>query len=132
MPRAYTDDLRTKLLEAYAAGRGTLEQLALQFGVSYGYAKKIRRQQFHTGEPKRPPPLRHGPAGLLTTEIKQSLQAVVAGQPDITLAELKERLQKAHRIQISRSRLWYWLRGLGLRHKKKGAVVAKVQCFVDL
>jgi transposase len=121
MPRAYSDDLRAKLLKAYAAGRGSLEELASQFGVSYGYTKKIRGQQLETGSEARPRQLRHGPTGQLTAEIKQYLRAVVAKQPDVTLAELREKLRAAHRVQISRSRLWYWLRGLGLRHKKNAA-----------
>jgi transposase len=121
MPRAYSDDLRTKLLKAYAAGRGSLEELASQFDVSYGYAKKIRGQQLETGRLERPRQLRHGPTGQLSTEIKQYLRAVVAKQPDVTLAELRRQLKSAHRVQISRSRLWYWLRGLGLRHKKNAA-----------
>ena len=121
MPRAYSDDLRTKLLRAYAAGRGSLEELARQFGVSYGYTKKIRRQQLETGQLDRPRQLRHGPTGQLSAEIKQYLRAVVAKQPDVTLAELREQLRAAHQVQISRSRLWYWLRGLGLRHKKNTA-----------
>ena len=121
MPRAYSDDLRTKLLEAYAAGRGSLEELARQFGVSYGYTKKIRRQQLRTGGLARPRQLRHGPTGLLTAEIEQVLRAAVAARPDVTLAELKQQLRKSHRVQISQSRLWYWLRGLGLRHKKNSA-----------
>jgi transposase len=121
MPQAYSDDVRTKFLEAYAAGRGSLEDLASVFGVSYGFAKKIRRQQLQSGEPKRPPQSRHGPAGLLTAEVKKFLRATVAGQPDVTLAELKQRLEQAHQVQISQSRLWYWVRGLGLRHKKNTA-----------
>jgi transposase len=121
MPQAYSDDVRTKFLDAYACGRGSLEKLACLFGVSYGYAKKIRRQQLQTGERKRQLQSRHGPAGLLTAEIKQYLRVAVARQADITLAELKQQLQQAHRIQISPSRLWYWLRGLGLRHKKNAA-----------
>jgi hypothetical protein len=36
----------------------------------------------------------------------------------VTLAELCERLRAAHQVEISRSRLWCWLRSLGLRHKK--------------
>jgi transposase len=42
MPRAYSNDLRCKLLESYEAGRGSLQELAKQFGVSWGYSKKIR------------------------------------------------------------------------------------------
>lgn len=121
MPRAYSDDLRAKLLKSYAAGRGSLEELASQFGVSYGYAKKIRRQQLQTGTVQRPAQLRHGPTGQLTAEIRQYLRAVIATHPDVTLAELREQLRAAHQVRISRSRLWYWLRGLGLRHKKNAA-----------
>jgi transposase len=121
MPRAYSDDLRSKLLKAYAAGRGGLEELASQFGVSYGYSKKIRRQQLGSGHLGRPRQLRHGPTGQLTAEVKQYLRMAVGKQPDVTLAELRERLRSTHHVQISRSRLWYWLRGLGLRHKKNAA-----------
>src|SRR5215813_13318643 len=42
------DDLRCKLLEAYEAGRGSLQELAKEFGVSWGYSKKIRAQQLKT------------------------------------------------------------------------------------
>jgi transposase len=121
MPRPYSDDLRTKLLEAYTAGRGSLAELASQFGFSYGYAKKIRGQQLETGGLGRPRQLRHGPAGQLSAEIKQYLRAAVARQPDVTLAELRGQLRAAHQVQIGPSRLWYWLRGLGLRHKKNAA-----------
>jgi transposase len=121
MPRPYSDDLRSKLLEAYAAGRGGLQELASQFGVSYGYAKKIRGQQLESGRLERPHQLRHGPTGLLSAELKQHLRTAVRRQPDVTLAELKQQLWEAHRVPISQSRLWYWLRGLGLRHKKNAA-----------
>jgi transposase len=121
MPRAYSDDLRSKLLKAYAAGRGSLEELAVQFGVSYGYSKKIRRQQLETGQAERPRQLRHGPTGQLSAEIQQYLRAAVARRPDVTLAELQRQLQQARQVEISCSRLWYWLRGMGLRHKKNAA-----------
>ncbi len=41
MARAYSDDLRRKLLEAHAAGKGTLAELAERFGVSLAWAWKI-------------------------------------------------------------------------------------------
>ncbi len=121
MPKAYADDLRTKFLEAYAAGQSSLEQVCRQFGVSFGWGKKVRRQQIRTGDTLRPEQSRHGPKGLLTPEIEQFLRAALAVQPDLTLAELTERLRKTHQVQISPSRLWYWLRGMDLRHKKNAA-----------
>jgi hypothetical protein len=45
MAQPYSDDLRSKLLEAYEAGAGGLKGLAAQFRVSWGYCKKIRAQQ---------------------------------------------------------------------------------------
>ena len=119
MPRAYSDDLRCKLLEAYEAGRGSLQELAKQFGVSWGYSKKIRAQQLQTGQRERPSQTRHGPASRLTPAVEQQLRSALRQQPDLTLAELQQRLVDKTKVGISRSRLWVWLQRLGLRHKKK-------------
>jgi transposase len=118
MPRAYSDDLRCKLLEAYEAGRGSLQELAGQFGVSWGYSKKIRAQQLRTGRKQRPPQLQHGPASRLTAAVEQQLRFALRQQPDLTLVEMQQRLAERAGLSISRSRLWVWLQRLGLRHKK--------------
>ena len=60
MPLAYSDDLRTKLLESYEAGGGSLRQLAIQFRVSWAWAKKIHAQQLRTGSKERVPQKRYG------------------------------------------------------------------------
>jgi transposase len=119
MPRAYSDDLRCKLLEAYEAGRGSLRELAKQFGVSWGYSKKIRALQLRTGQKERVPQSQHGPASRLTAAVEQPLRSALRQQPDLTLAELQQRLAGKAGVGISRSRLWVWLQRLGLRHKKK-------------
>ena len=118
MPRAYSDDLRCKILEAYEAGRGSLQELAKQFGVSWGYSKKIRAQQLQTGQKERRPQTEHGPASRLTPAVEQQLRCALRQQPDLTLAELRQRLAERAGVGISRSRLWVWLQQLGLRHKK--------------
>jgi transposase len=118
MPRAYSDDLRCKLLEAYEAGQGSLQELAKQFRVSWGYSKKIRSQQLRTERKERPQQLRHGPASRLTPAVEQQLRSALRQQPDLTLAEVQQRLAERAGISLSRSRLWVWLQRLGLRHKK--------------
>ena len=118
MPRAYSDDLRCKLLEAYEAGRGSLQELAKQFRVSWGYSKKIRAQQLRTGRKERPEQSQHGPASRLTPLVEHQLRSALRRQPDLTLAELREHLHQTTGVDVSRSRLWVWLRRLGLRHKK--------------
>ena len=118
MPKAYSNDLRGKLLEAFAAGRGTLQGLAAQFGVSWGYSKKIRAQQLRTGRKERPEQSQHGPVSRVTPVVQQQLRSAVRRQPDITLAELQQRVEQGCGLRLSRSLLWLWLRRLGLRHKK--------------
>ena len=55
MAKFYSDDLRRRILEAYAQGEGTQAQLAQRFRVSLGYVEKIRGQQRRTGQMERVP-----------------------------------------------------------------------------
>src|SRR5271166_4614885 len=54
MARPYANDLRRKFLQAYEQGKGTLGELAEQFGVSEGWAKKISAARTRTGQIERP------------------------------------------------------------------------------
>src|SRR5262249_27216684 len=47
-------DLRRKFLQAYDEGEDTLEELAEQFRVSLGWAKKISARRSRTGEVDAP------------------------------------------------------------------------------
>jgi transposase len=117
MAQPYSDDLRSKILEAYEAGVGSLRELAAQFRVSWGYSKKIRVQQLRTGEKSRPAQLRHGPVSQMNSEVQQSLRNWLREQPDLTKAELRERLAGTG-VRISKSRVGQVLRQMGLRRKK--------------
>jgi len=61
---------------------------------------------------------RRGPTSKITAEIQQQLQDWIAKQADLTLAELQLRLLEQRKLEISLSRLWTVLQGLGLRLKK--------------
>jgi transposase len=117
MPQAYSDDLRCKLLEAYEAGAGSLQQLAAQFRVSWGYAKKIRMQQLLSGRKERPVQPRHGPVSRMNSSVQASLREWLRGQPDLTEAELHERLS-GQGVAVVKSRVGQVLRAMGLRRKK--------------
>jgi transposase len=114
MARAYSDDLRTKILRAYARGRQGLEAIAEQFGVSYGYTKKIRRQQLQSGRVERPLQARHGPVSRVTPEIEEQLRRQLRRQPDLTLWELGKGLMQSHQVRLSRTRLWEVLQGISI------------------
>lgn len=121
MPQAYSDDLRCKILRAYARKEGSLRELAQRFAVSHGYAKKIHREQLHTGQMERKPQSRYGRVSRVTATVGEQLRAEVKKQPDVTLEELQQRMRASSRVQLSVSRWGAVLQGLGLRRKKNSA-----------
>lgn len=117
MARPYANDLRRKFLQAYEQGKGTLGELAEQFGVSEGWAKKISAHRTRTKQIERAP-WRHGPVSRVTTAVQMWLKEQIRQQPDLTLMELQEQLQAAQGVGLSIGRLWLALRQMGLRLKK--------------
>jgi transposase len=112
MARAYGDDLRRRVLGAYASGAGTLEQLAARFDVSFGWVKKIRRSELATGSWAGTPQRRR------TSSVDAKLvRELVRQKPDIVLRELEEAMrERGH--PVSTTQLWRVLKQLGLRLKK--------------
>ena len=121
MPRAYSDDLRVRILESHERNEGSWRGLAERFGVSFGYAKKIRKQQLRYGQKERQPQSRYGPVSRVTEQVEKDLRTQVGEQPDATLQELRHRLWQRTQIRLSRTRLWEVLLRLGLRRKKNAA-----------
>ena len=114
MARAYSDDLREKVLAAYAAGKGTLKELAERFGVSYGWVAKIHAMELRSGSRSRPPQKSRG----RPTRIDGGLvRRLVELRADIVLHELQRELAKAG-TTVSIAHLARVLGGLGLRLKK--------------
>ena len=120
MAQPYSDDLRSKLLQAYEAGAGSLRKLAVQFRVSWGYVKKIRAQQLRTGEKKLSVQLRHGPVNRMNADVQAKLRGWLREQPDLTEAELRDRLAGTG-VQVVKSRVGQVLRQMGERRKKNAS-----------
>lgn len=118
MAKAYSDDLRRKLLEAHQQGEGSLEQLAVRYRVSVSWAKRISMTLGRTGRMERPPGGPRGPRSKLTPEVQKQLRVWIAAQSDLTLAEIQKRLQRELRLPVSIGRLWGVLQEMGLRLKK--------------
>lgn len=125
MARAYSDDLRRRILEALERGEGIESELAIRFGVSYGYVKKIRRQQLRTGQMSRVP---HHPGrkAKFTEPVRERLRDWLRHQPDLTLAELQDKLFDQVSLGVSRPSLWLVLKKMGWRLKKSRSTPASV------
>lgn len=118
MARAFSDDLRCRILRAYEPGTVSLRELAERFGVSWEYVRKIRKQHLRCGQMERVRQRRHGPISRVTPEVQQMVRNQVRAHPDLTLWELQRQLQKQRQIWLSKSLLGLWLQRLGLRRKK--------------
>ena len=105
-------------MKAHQRGAGSLSQLAQRFDVSLAWAKKISATLRSTGKMERPPGGRRGPASKMTAEVQEDLRNWIGKQPDLTLAELQDRLWKQRKLKVSVGRLWMALRDMGLRLKK--------------
>jgi transposase len=117
MARAYEDDLRRKIFEAHTKGHGSFRKLAAVFCVSVGYVEKIFRQRQSSGQPERVR-YRPGPKSLLTPEVSARIATLVEAHPDLTVAELRERLALESGVKMSWSMVRLWVGRLGLRLKK--------------
>jgi transposase len=114
MARAYSDDLRRKLLDAHDRGQGTLSQLAQQFGVSRGWAWKISAQRKASGQVERKQ-FTPGPKSRLDRAV---LAAIVSSQPDATLPEIQAELERRSQLRLCTVYLWRVLGKMGFRLKK--------------
>jgi transposase len=105
------------LLYAYDQGEGTLAELAGRFLVSEGWAKKISAARNRTGQAERVPhkPGRKPRAGA---EAQQQVRSWFVQQPDLTLAEVRQKLLGETDVQLSLPQVWHLLQKLGLRLKK--------------
>jgi len=115
MARAYRDDLRRKLLEAHAAGKGTLRELSERFGVSVPWAWKVSAARKRNGAMERSPQSRHGPASRVD---RAQVKALLKAKPDLVLRELCEELERTTGVAVSHTQMWRVVRELGMRLKK--------------
>jgi transposase len=109
--KPYSKERRAEVLAACDAGEGT-QAVALRFEVSESWVRRIKQQRRETGK-IAPATTRHRVPKWRA--IEPQIRAVVAEQPDITLAELKARLGTDFCVQT----LCNALRALKLTLKKK-------------
>jgi len=123
MAKPYSNDLRRKFLQSYDRGKASLRELAEQYAVSLGWAKKISARRNQTGQVDFVP-YHRGRKSRVTEEVQRWLRARVREQADLTLAELQQRLAAEQKVQLSVARLWWALKDLGLRLKKSHSTPA--------
>lgn len=116
--KAYSLDLRERVVAAYERGKGSIAEVAEQFNVGQTFVKKMLRQKREQGSVA---PLAHGGGRRPSLSDKEHrlLRQKVREQPDASLAELQDHLARKARVTVSRPTIHRSLRAAGLSHKKR-------------
>jgi transposase len=110
--KAYSLDLRQRVLSAALRGDRTIPEVAELFGVSLHFVNKMLRLH-RAGEELAPRPHGGGHTPRLGTRHHKLLRAAVASNNDATLGELREHLARRARVEVSDSTVSRALKGAG-------------------
>ena len=115
MARAYSEDLRRRVVGAVEAG-ASCRQAAARFGVSVSFVVKLLQRWRGSGSLAARP--LGGRRSHRLAGHAELVGRLVAAEPDITLEELRRRLA-AEGVAIGRSSVDRYLTALGLTRKKR-------------
>lgn len=121
--KAYSLDLRLKIIDAYTNQEGSIRQVAQRFKVAKSFVQKLLKRYREEGT-LAPKPHRGGFAPKLAEHL-ELLQQLVAQDNDATLAELCERIEQQTGIGVSQSTLCRELQTLKLTRKKSPSMPHK-------
>lgn len=116
--KAYSTDLREKVMNAYNNREGSQRELAQRFSVSLSFVQSLLRRYRSSGtiEPK---PYGGGQSAKLNSEQIALVTLLVEEDNDAILVELCDRLQERAGVKISRATMGRITQKLNLTRKKK-------------
>lgn len=114
--RAFSLDLRERVLAAVDAGGRTHAQVAETFDVSLAFVRKLVQQRRHTGS-IAPVTGKSGRKRLLSDHDRERLRELVAERPGLTLEVMKAELG----LDCCAVTVWNELKRMGISHKKTTA-----------
>jgi transposase len=112
--RPFSEDLRTRIIDAIDQHEGSLRKIAGRFRVSLSFIERLLRRRRETGS-LRPKPHGGGRLPALDDIQLEQLRELVSEQPDATLEELRRRLA----VDCSLAAICRALKKLGITRKKK-------------
>lgn len=115
--KAYSLDLRQKIVEAYEKGNRSQRQLARDFGVALSFIQKLLKRYRETGS-YAPKKRRYQTPCKLDPEKLEVLKAIVQQKNDATLAELRQELAKRTGVTVGISTLFRMFKKLNFTYKK--------------
>ncbi|NEQ70697.1 MAG: transposase [Symploca sp. SIO2D2] len=115
--KAYSLDLRQKVVEAYNNKEGSYRKLAKRFRVSLTFVKTLLKRYQQTGSIE-PRPHAGGQAPKLKAEQLVIINELVTNNNDAILSDLCDQCYQKTQIAISRATMSRMLQKLNLTRKK--------------
>ena len=119
--KAYSIDLRKRVLAAYDSDKYSLNQIAKQFQVTTRWIQKLRQQRKQDGSIAPRPPNK-GRKPVFQGKNLGKLERFIEAHPDATLEETKQHFLGV--VECSIVTIHNTLKRLELRYKKKRYVPA--------
>jgi transposase len=121
--KAYSRDIRLRIIKTYQNGEGTQRQIAARFDVSLGFVRGLLRRFRETGSVD-PRPHRGGPAPRIGERDMELVRELLGEDPGATLEELCERMASRGRVRPSRATMSRAVRKLKGARKLQSARAA--------
>lgn len=118
--KAYSFDLRARVISAVERSEGTIAEVAELFGVGTTFVKKMLRLH-REGANLAPKPHGGGHTPRLDEKQLAKLKAHVKAHNDATIDELREHLATAEQVSVSRATVGRAIQRLDLPRKKNAA-----------
>ncbi len=116
MGRPYSMDLRERVIAAIEGGLST-RQAAARFSIGIATAGSWARLKRSKGTVT---PARQGkPKGSVLDAHADFIFSLIGETPDITLAEIAERLAQERALRVVATAVWKFLDRHGMTHKKR-------------
>ena len=116
--KAYSSDLRQKVMDAYNNLEGSQRELAKRFSVSLSFVQSLLRR-YHSSGTVEPKPHGKGQSAKLTLEQVALIKTLVEEDNDAILVELCARLEERTGVKVSRATMGRITQKLNLTRKKK-------------
>ena len=115
--KAYSLDLRQKIIETYESGGITQRELAEQFHVSLNFIVTLLRR-WRRDETLLPKKRGAVMKPLLTPEIMQFLSEQIKQECDLSLLQMVQLVREKYKVSVSTKTMSRMLRRENLRYKK--------------
>jgi transposase len=112
MARAYSQDLRDRVIEAGTSARAAAERFGIGVATAIVWTRRARegeRVARKQGQPRRSKLDPH----------RDYLLGLIEAEPDLTIAEMQERLRSEAGVLASVGTIWTFLDRAGLTFKKR-------------